>query len=179
MVVSLKPQVYNSSRNIGSPRPQAKESAMARRFFLAVLVSGVMAGVGIGQEFGARSYGVRGGVNMNPDQFNLGAQVDMGHLASRIRLQPSFELGSGNGVFLASPADSRAAPPPPSPPARSSRGAPAPRPPPMSLPPSSTTRTGTSSEASTSSTAPSPFAGSPRPSSWCSRTRAEIRSAIP
>jgi hypothetical protein len=75
---------------------------MAGRFFLAVLAFVAMAGVGLGQELGARSYGVRGGINMNPDQFNFGAHVDMGRLASRIRLQPSFELGLGNGVFLAS-----------------------------------------------------------------------------
>ena len=75
---------------------------MAGRFFIAVLVSFVIAGVGLGQELGARSYGVRGGINMNPDQFNFGAHVDAGRLASRVRLQPSFELGLGNGVFLAS-----------------------------------------------------------------------------
>ena len=75
---------------------------MTGRFFLAVLVSGVMAGAGLGQELGARSYGVRGGINLNPDQFNFGAHVDLGYLASRIRLQPSFELGLGNGVVLAS-----------------------------------------------------------------------------
>jgi len=75
---------------------------MTGRFFLAVLVSGVMAGAALGQELGARSYGVRGGINMNPDQFNFGAHVDAGTLTSRIRLQPSFELGLGNGVVLAS-----------------------------------------------------------------------------
>jgi hypothetical protein len=61
-----------------------------------------MAEVALSQELGARSYGLRGGINMNPDQFSFGAHVDMGQLASRIRLQPSFELGFGNGVLLAS-----------------------------------------------------------------------------
>jgi hypothetical protein len=55
----------------------------------------------------------------------------------------------------------------------------APRHPPISLPSSYSTRTATSSEASTSSTEPSPFVGSPRRSSWCSKTQAEIRSATP
>ena len=38
---------------------------------------------------------------MNPDQFNFGAHMDAGRLSSRVRLQPSFELGFGNGVLLA------------------------------------------------------------------------------
>lgn len=75
---------------------------MTGRFFLAVLVSGLTAGVALGADLGVRSYGVRGGINMNPDQFNFGAHVDAGYLASRVRLQPSFELGLGNGVVLAS-----------------------------------------------------------------------------
>jgi hypothetical protein len=54
-----------------------------------------------GQEIDLRSYGLRGGVNLNPDQFNFGAHLDVGRLTPRIRLQPSFELGFGNGVLLA------------------------------------------------------------------------------
>ena len=75
---------------------------MTGRLCLAFLVSAVTAAAAHGQELGARSYGLRGGINLNPDQFNFGAHVDMGHLASRVRLQPSFELGFGNGVLLAS-----------------------------------------------------------------------------
>jgi hypothetical protein len=65
------------------------------------LVSLFLAAGSFGQELGVRSYGLRGGVNLNPDQFNFGAHVDAGRLTSRIRLQPSFELGFGNGVLLA------------------------------------------------------------------------------
>ncbi len=75
---------------------------MALRFCLAVLVSAVTADVALSQELGVRSFGLRGGINMNPDQFNFGAHMDAGRLASRVRLQPSFELGFGNGVLLAS-----------------------------------------------------------------------------
>ena len=74
---------------------------MAGRFFLGVFVSLLLAAGSFGQELGVRSYGLRGGINLNPDQFNFGAHVDAGRLTSRIRLQPSFELGFGNGVLLA------------------------------------------------------------------------------
>ena len=71
-------------------------------FCLVLLAVGLAAGSAFGQELGLRSYGLRGGINMNPDQFNFGAHIDAGSLASRVRLQPSFELGLGNGVTLAS-----------------------------------------------------------------------------
>lgn len=73
---------------------------MTRRLCLVILVSSLTAGSTFAQELGVRSYGLRGGINMNPDQFNFGAHLDAGRLTSRIRFQPSFELGMGNGVFL-------------------------------------------------------------------------------
>lgn len=72
-----------------------------RNFCVVFLMVGLAAGTAFGQEIGVRSYGLRGGINMNPDQFNFGAHVDAGSLASRVRFQPSFELGLGNGVTLA------------------------------------------------------------------------------
>lgn len=54
------------------------------------------------QEFGVRSYGLRGGIAANPDQFAFGAHVDAGRLNPRVRFQPSAELGWGNGVLLGS-----------------------------------------------------------------------------
>jgi len=75
---------------------------MKTRLLCLVLLAGsITATAALGQELGVRSYGVRGGINMNPDQFNFGAHIDAGSLASRVRLQPSFELGLGNGVTLA------------------------------------------------------------------------------
>ncbi len=71
-----------------------------RHFCLVLLVAGMAAGTALGQELGVRSYGLRGGINLNPDQFNFGAHIDAGRLASRVRFQPSFELGLGNGVTL-------------------------------------------------------------------------------
>jgi len=72
-----------------------------RNFCVVLLMIGFAAGTAFGQEIGVRSYGLRGGINMNPDQLNFGAHIDAGSLASRVRLQPSFELGLGNGVTLA------------------------------------------------------------------------------
>ena len=75
---------------------------MQTRLLCLLLLAGVMtASTALGQELGVRSYGLRGGININPDQFNFGAHVDAGTLASRVRFQPSFELGLGNGVTVA------------------------------------------------------------------------------
>ena len=52
-------------------------------------------------EFGIRHYGARGGIGMNPDQFHGGLFLDAGRFTSKVRFQPSFELGLGNGVWLA------------------------------------------------------------------------------
>jgi hypothetical protein len=74
---------------------------MYRRLCLT-LVSCALASAALGQELGARSYGLRGGLNMNPDQFSFGGHLDAGRLGSRVRLQPSADFGIGNGLYLAS-----------------------------------------------------------------------------
>lgn len=53
-----------------------------------------------GQEIAVGSFGLRAGINANPDQLNFGAHVDLGRLTRRVRLRPSFEVGLGNGVVL-------------------------------------------------------------------------------
>jgi hypothetical protein len=73
-----------------------------RPVFFLLLVGTLATSTAFSQEIGFRSYGLRGGINMNPDQFNFGAHVDAGMLTSRVRLQPSFEFGLGNGVTLVS-----------------------------------------------------------------------------
>lgn len=50
-------------------------------------------------ELGMRHFGARGGVSTNPDQFQGGIFLEAGRI-SFIRIQPSFELGIGNGVRL-------------------------------------------------------------------------------
>jgi hypothetical protein len=74
---------------------------MYRRLYLT-FVSCALASAALGQELGAQSYGLRGGVNMNPDQFSFGGHLDAGRLGSRVRLQPSADFGIGNGLYLAS-----------------------------------------------------------------------------
>ncbi len=73
-----------------------------RRLCLFTVALSLFASTLVGQELGVRSYGLRGGINMNPDQFSFGTHVDAGSLTPRVRFQPSFELGLGNGVRLAS-----------------------------------------------------------------------------
>jgi len=53
------------------------------------------------QDLGLRLLGFRGGVSLNPDQFHFGAFADAGQLTPHLRLQPSLEVGLGNGVRLA------------------------------------------------------------------------------
>lgn len=73
-----------------------------RHFPFLLLTLAVTSVPTLAHELGVRSYGVRGGINMNPDQLSFGAHVDAGTVSSRVRFQPSFELGLGNGVTLAS-----------------------------------------------------------------------------
>ena len=52
------------------------------------------------QDLGIKSWGLRGGLSINPDQGTGGVFVNAGHFSSRVRFQPSFDLGFGNGVRL-------------------------------------------------------------------------------
>ncbi|MGH9337194.1 MAG: hypothetical protein ACRD21_25900, partial [Vicinamibacteria bacterium] len=72
------------------------------RFAFALSASLISVAPAFSEELGVRSYGLRGGISANPDQFLFGAHFDAGRLSERIRVQPSFELGFGNGVVLGS-----------------------------------------------------------------------------
>jgi hypothetical protein len=52
------------------------------------------------QDLGVQAFGLRSGVSMNPDQFHFGAYLNAGHFTERVRFQPSFEIGLGNGLKL-------------------------------------------------------------------------------
>lgn len=43
-----------------------------------------------------RTWGVRGGFGINPDQFIVGAHFDLGEFFPRVRFIPNFELGFGD-----------------------------------------------------------------------------------
>ncbi|MDO8629167.1 MAG: hypothetical protein Q7R41_01630 [Phycisphaerales bacterium] len=48
----------------------------------------------------AQGFAVRGGANVNPDQFYGGGQYELGPLTDRVWLQPKADLGWGNGAML-------------------------------------------------------------------------------
>ena len=52
------------------------------------------------QDLGIKSWGLRGGLSINPDQGTGGIFVNAGHFSRRVRFQPSFDLGFGSGVRL-------------------------------------------------------------------------------
>lgn len=75
---------------------------MKRHLQTSILAVSVLVGVSpvsTAADLGVRHFGVRGGVSANPDQFHGGVFVNAGQI-SVIRVQPSFELGFGNGLWL-------------------------------------------------------------------------------
>ena len=48
----------------------------------------------------AQGFAVRGGLNVNPDQFYGGGQYEFGPLGERVWLQPNVEVGWGNDATL-------------------------------------------------------------------------------
>ncbi len=49
---------------------------------------------------GFKGWGVRGGVTVNPDQFHVGAHINAGTFAPKVRFQPYFDIGFGNNVTV-------------------------------------------------------------------------------
>lgn len=47
-----------------------------------------------------QGFAVRGGTNVNPDQFYGGGQYELGPVVDRVWLQPKADLGWGNGATL-------------------------------------------------------------------------------
>jgi hypothetical protein len=48
----------------------------------------------------AQDFAVRSGFNVNPDQFSVGGQYEFGPVAKQLWLQPSVDLGFGDGSKL-------------------------------------------------------------------------------
>ena len=48
----------------------------------------------------AQGFAIRGGMNVNPDQFYGGGQYEVGPVVDRVWLQPNADLGWGNGATL-------------------------------------------------------------------------------
>lgn len=53
-------------------------------------------------DLGFRSWGLRIGATVDPDQVHFGLHLNAGNFAPRVRFQPSFELGLGNDLRVAS-----------------------------------------------------------------------------
>lgn len=51
-------------------------------------------------ELGYQTWGLRGGVGVDPDQGIIGVQWNLGNFTRRIRLQPNFELGFGDNAVI-------------------------------------------------------------------------------
>jgi len=62
---------------------------------LAVLMLGLMSSSALAQQFG-----VRAGVSGNPDQFYIGAHVDAGPVAEKLRFKPNLEVGIGSDTTV-------------------------------------------------------------------------------
>ena len=77
---------------------------MKRSLALAafVVVAGALATAppAAAQDLGFKSFGLRGGLSINPDQGTAGVFLNAGHFSRRVRFQPSFDLGFGDGVRL-------------------------------------------------------------------------------
>lgn len=66
-------------------------------FFFATLLLALAAALpAAAQDFGLRSWGLRGGASTDPDQVIVGAHFDLGEVVDRLRLQPSLEVGIGD-----------------------------------------------------------------------------------
>lgn len=61
---------------------------------LALLLAAPTASAGEG--FGFKGAGVRGGFRLDPDQLLIGGQLDLGDLATNLRLMPNASLGFGD-----------------------------------------------------------------------------------
>lgn len=48
----------------------------------------------------AQGFAVRSGANINPDQFSVGSQYELGPINDRLWLQPNTDLGVGNDATL-------------------------------------------------------------------------------
>lgn len=54
----------------------------------------------VSQAVWAQGYGVRGGANVNPDQFDVGAHYDFAPLTDQLWLRPNGDVGFGSGTRL-------------------------------------------------------------------------------
>jgi hypothetical protein len=70
-----------------------------------LMLAGIAAEPGIAAEnsgFGYRSWGLRGGLSVSPDQIFVGAQMDLGEFVPALRFKPNATVGLGDHWTLIS-----------------------------------------------------------------------------
>lgn len=72
-----------------------------KKLVILVMVICMMANVALAQDESTGStIGARAGYSLSPDQFFLGAHMDMGQIVGPMRLVPNVEIGFGNDLTL-------------------------------------------------------------------------------
>lgn len=74
-----------------------------RRAFHAASLAVVLLGAAVvshAADLEVHRMGIRGGISMRPDQVYGGLVIDAGTILASVKLQPSFELGLGNGALI-------------------------------------------------------------------------------
>lgn len=70
------------------------------RKWLVVLFAVAMLCGSAEANIGFEGWGIRGGLSVDPDQFDVGAHLNLGEFMHNWRFQPNLELGFGDDVFL-------------------------------------------------------------------------------
>lgn len=79
-----------------------KRHSIFRTLLLFAILNGGPAAAHAQEGLGFRGWGLRGGLSINPDQIFVGAHINAGQFARRVRFQPSFEIGFGNDRVVGS-----------------------------------------------------------------------------
>lgn len=77
---------------------------MGRLTILSLLALGLSSGAASADpntEVGYNGWGPRVGLTIDPDQVHVGAHLDFGNFARRVRFQPNVEVGFGDDLMLA------------------------------------------------------------------------------
>ncbi len=77
-----------------------------QRIFTTALLMGLLctaSAFAARRPVGIHGIGPRVGLTMNPDQFHVGAHLDLGDLSNNLMMQPNVEIGFGDNVTTVAP----------------------------------------------------------------------------
>jgi hypothetical protein len=77
-----------------------------KQIMVAALLIGLLLSVttfGNRRPVGVHGVGPRLGLTINPDQFHVGAHLDLGDLTNNLMMQPNLEIGFGDNVTTVAP----------------------------------------------------------------------------